>query len=116
MVLLVLCLALAEEFHLVPMDDPGTVITISVIFLVLVWLYHAGLEASPMQGTLGKRMSGIKVINLSGRRCGMGQTSIRFFGKLLSAALLGAGFFMIAFSRRRQGLHDVLAGSLVVKR
>jgi len=111
-----LCMALLEEFHIILSDDIGFLLGVAVIILALVWLYHAGLEASAMQGTLGKRMSGIKVTNQSGKRCNLGQTSIRFISKLLSAILLGAGFVMIAFTRHKQGLHDIIADSLVIKR
>jgi len=111
-----LCMALLEEFNINMRDDFPLLAVAAVTVLALVWLYHAGLEASAMQGTLGKRMSGIKVTNQSGRRCNLGQTSIRFFGKLLSALLLGAGFMMIAFTKHKQGLHDIIAHSLVIKR
>ncbi len=111
-----LCMALLEEFNILLSDDLGFLVGVAVIIFTLVWLYHAGLEASVMQGTLGKRLTGIKVINQSGMRCNLGQTSMRFITKLLSALLLGAGFIMIAFTKRKQGLHDIIAGSLVIKR
>ena len=58
----------------------------------------------------------IYVTNLQGHRLNFVQASGRFFGKVVSAIILGIGFFMIAFTERKQGLHDLLAGCLVVRR
>lgn len=84
--------------------------------VVIGWLYAAILESSPWQATIGKRAMDIYVTDLKGRRIGFAQASGRFFGKLVSALILGIGFIMIAFTERKQGLHDQLAGCLVVRR
>jgi uncharacterized RDD family membrane protein YckC len=89
----------------------------SLLFgLIVGWLYSATLESSPWQATIGKRAMDIYVTNLTGRRIGFGQASGRFFGKIISAMILFIGFFMIAFTQRKQGLHDLMAGCLVVRR
>jgi uncharacterized RDD family membrane protein YckC len=38
----------------------------------------------------------------------------RYFAKIPSALILGIGFIMVAFTERKQGLHDMMAGTLVV--
>jgi uncharacterized RDD family membrane protein YckC len=58
---------------------------------------------------------GIKVINLQGSRIGFGQASGRFFSKLISSAILCIGYMMAGFTERKQALHDMIAGTLVVK-
>ena len=58
---------------------------------------------------------GIIVTDLEGRRIGFGKATGRHFAKILSALILGIGFLMVAFTQRKQGLHDILAGTLVVK-
>jgi type IV pilus assembly protein PilA len=83
--------------------------------LVVAWLYKAGMECSAKQGTLGKLVLGIKVVSLDGGRIGFGRATGRFFALLLSAVILYIGFLMAAFSKRRQALHDMIAGTLVVK-
>ena len=40
----------------------------------------------------------------------------RYFGKFLSSILLGVGFVVVAFSARKQALHDMMAGCLVLRR
>lgn len=88
---------------------------VSAFSLVVRWLYFALQESSSAQATVGKRVMGIKVINLQGGRIGFGQASGRFFSKLLSGAILCIGYIMAGFTERKQALHDMIAGTLVVK-
>ena len=86
------------------------------VILVIDWLYFAKFESGPMQATLGKRILGLKVTDEEGRRIGFGRASGRFFGKIVSLLTLYIGFIMAAFTDRKQALHDMIAGTLVVKR
>ncbi|PSJ46518.1 hypothetical protein C7H85_07760 [Zobellella endophytica] len=83
--------------------------------LVLWWLYFALLQSSPWQATIGKKLLGMKVIDAQGRRLSFIRASVRYFASLLSALLLMLGFVMIAFTRKKQGLHDVIAGTQVIR-
>jgi uncharacterized RDD family membrane protein YckC len=85
------------------------------ISTALGWLYFALMESSTKQATLGKMALGITVTDLEGRRIGFGKATGRYFAKILSALILFIGFIMVAFTARKQGLHDILAGTLVVK-
>jgi uncharacterized RDD family membrane protein YckC/Tfp pilus assembly protein PilE len=78
------------------------------------WLYFALQESSPAQATLGKRAVGLRVTDRRGERIGFGRATGRFFGKYISAILLCIGFMMAGWTRRKQGLHDMMAGTLVV--
>lgn len=80
------------------------------------WLYHSLMESSSFQGTLGKLAVAAKVTDLSGQRITFGRASVRYFGKLLSGAILGVGYIMVAFTQNKQGLHDTMAGCLVVSK
>ncbi len=80
------------------------------------WLYFALLESSSSQATLGKTALGMKVTDLSGNRISFGRATGRYFGKIISSLILGIGFIMIAFTAKKQGLHDMLAGTLIVKK
>lgn len=79
------------------------------------WLYFALLEASSWQGTLGKKALGMSVTDLDGNRIGFGRATGRYFAKIISGIILLIGFIMVAFTRHKQGLHDILAGTLVYK-
>lgn len=83
--------------------------------MILGWLYCAMLESSPRQATLGQMVIGIKVTDLQLRRISFGRATGRHFGQILSAVILLMGFVMIAFTEKKQGLHDMLAGCLVVR-
>lgn len=86
------------------------------ILIGMAWIYYASMESSSKQATLGKMALGLKVTDLNKKQISFGRATGRFFGKILSRMLLGMGFFMIAFTEKKQGLHDLLAGCLVLKK
>ena len=88
--------------------------TASSVTTVVWWLYSALMESSAKQATLGKMALGIRVTDLDGNRIGFGKATGRHFAKILSALILGIGFLMAAFTEKKQALHDILAGTLVV--
>ena len=83
--------------------------------LIYIWLYYAYMESSEYQATLGKMLLGLKVTDLKGRRISFLRATGRHFGKILSGLILGIGFFMIAFTKKNQGLHDIITECLVLK-
>ena len=82
---------------------------------LVTWLYFALLEASFMEGSLGKHLLGLRVVDLCGRSISFEKASIRVLAKALSGIILFIGLIMAAFTERRQTLHDIIAGSLVVR-
>jgi uncharacterized RDD family membrane protein YckC len=84
--------------------------------IVLGWLYKAGMESSVYQATLGKLAVRLKVTDLEGRRISFVRATARHFAKFLSTFALMLGHLMIAFDEEKQGLHDRIAGTLVVYR
>lgn len=86
------------------------------VLLVIIsdWLYNAKMNSSPRQATIGKKFMRVKVTGLAGERIGFGQASGRYFGKFLSTFSV-IGFFIAPFTRRKQALHDIVAGTLVLK-
>ena len=96
-------------------SEPTRMRPTSGLFTAIAWLYYALMESSPKQATVGKMALGIVVTDLEGRRIGFGRATGRYFAKILSVLILGIGFLMVAFTERKQGLHDLLAKTLVVK-
>jgi uncharacterized RDD family membrane protein YckC len=84
-----------------------------VIPVAVVWFYRAGLESSSNQATLGKMAMGLQVTDLHGKRISLERATGRYFAKYLSAVTLAIGYLMVAFDKRKQGLHDRIAGTLV---
>jgi len=82
----------------------------------LYWVYFAALESSRLQATLGKRLVEIVVTDACGQRITFARATARHFAKYLSALPAFAGFFMAAFTARKQALHDLIAGCLVIRR
>src|ERR1700733_2787911 len=89
----------------------GGVTLIAVLFGS--WLYEAFMESSSYQATLGKMIVGVKVTDLNDNRISFERATGRHFAKWLSGMILGIGYIMVAFTERKQGLHDLLAGTLV---
>jgi uncharacterized RDD family membrane protein YckC len=83
--------------------------------LLLWWIYTAVLLSSRWQATLGKKFCGLKVIDYDGQRISFGRATGRYFASYLSAVLLCIGFLMIGWTSRRQGLHDFMPNTLVVR-
>jgi uncharacterized RDD family membrane protein YckC len=79
------------------------------------WLYEAFMESSSYQATLGKMIFGMKVTDLSGNRISFERATGRHFAKWLSLFVFCIGYIMVGFTERKQGLHDLLAGTLVRK-
>jgi uncharacterized RDD family membrane protein YckC len=88
----------------------------NIIGGLVSWLYYAIMESSSTQGTLGKMALGIQVIDLSGNPISFARATGRHFGKLISMLIVFVGYLMVAFTVKKQGLHDMMAGCLVVKR
>ena len=85
-------------------------------FFVGHWLYEAFMTSSSWQATLGKRVVNMTVTDLDGRRISFGRATGRHFAKWLSAMVLGIGFLIVGFTAKKQGLHDMIASTLVVQR
>ena len=80
-----------------------------------VWLYFAMMETSAWQGTIGKKVLGLRVTDLDGNRIGFARATGRYFAKLVSGIILMFGYIMAGFTEKKQALHDMMAGCLVVK-
>lgn len=81
---------------------------------LLTWLYFAACESSPWQATLGKLVLGIHVTDLDGRRISFRRALGRYAAKIPSFLLFFVGVAMVGWTPRKQGLHDYMAGTLVV--
>jgi uncharacterized RDD family membrane protein YckC len=78
-------------------------------------LYWAVQESSEAQATLGKRALGMRVTDLNGQRISFGRALGRTFAKWISAIIFCIGYIMAAFTERKQALHDMISGTLVVR-
>lgn len=107
--------ASTESNSSTPEEIAGVALTVQVVGAIVVWLYGALMESSSRQATLGKMAIGLRVTDMNGDRIGFGKATGRHFGKYLSALVLGVGFLMVGWTRQKQGLHDQMAATLVLK-
>lgn len=82
--------------------------------VLIAWLYSALQESSQRQATVGGRVLGLRVTSLEGAQITFARATGRHFASYISAIILLIGFIMIAFTQRKQGLHDIMADTLVV--
>lgn len=87
-----------------------------LIAIVFFFGYFIVMHSSPLQATVGKLLLGVKVTDREGNRIGIGRSVGRFLGMFISSLTLGIGYLLAGVTERRQALHDMIAGTLVVRR
>ncbi|WP_430884892.1 RDD family protein [Fusibacter sp. JL216-2] len=104
------------ELGPVLMDEKPMVMAGVYFFLPLIidWLYFTSFHSSKKQATIGKQVMKIVVTSDMGDRLTFGRATLRYVVKALCIMTLGFGFIPIKFTKRKQGLHDLFAGTVVV--
>jgi len=88
--------------------------TILLALLVASTVYFVACWAASGQ-TVGKVSMSIKIIRTDSSPLDLRYSFIRFIGSMLCGATLGIGFIMVAFDSHKQGMHDKMADTYVVK-
>ena len=114
LVILILSAAMGFSVGIGGIGGPGASLVGILIVIAAPWLYFAGMESSKHQATIGKMALGMAVTDQQNQRISFIRATVRYFGKILSALIFCVGFIMAAFTQRKQALHDMIAGSLVV--
>jgi len=78
---------------------------------VVLVIYMDGIKG----GTPGKLILGMRIVNEKGEYIGIPMAILRCIGKILSGMILGIGYFMIGWDEKKQGLHDKIAQTYVIK-
>jgi uncharacterized RDD family membrane protein YckC len=90
------------------------------IYRVLIgfgsWVfYHATFESSVYQATPGKMLLKLKVVDLFGKSISVVRATFRCLSVFISIVPFGLGIWYISTDRKKQGWHDLIAGSYVIK-
>ena len=93
-----------------------TIKEVGPVMSAISWAYFGILESSPARGTLGKIALGLYVGDKSGDQIGFRRAVWRNWLKNVSWLPLGAGFVLAGITPRKQALHDVIAGTLVLRK
>jgi uncharacterized RDD family membrane protein YckC len=78
--------------------------------LLFAGLYTAVLHAHSGQ-TIGKLVTGIRVVAIDGEAPSIGPAILRYLGYFVSLACGGLGFLMAGLRRDKRALHDLIAGT-----
>jgi uncharacterized RDD family membrane protein YckC len=108
--------SLALSIFGVSLDELPTGVSIAVGaggWLALNLAYFAGSWMLAGQ-TRGMRLMAIRVVRTDGTRLSFRRALRRLVGMVVAALPLFAGYLLILFNDRRRGLHDTLAGTVVV--
>jgi uncharacterized RDD family membrane protein YckC len=99
-----------------------TFISIFIATIVIQWLYSAYFESSEKQATLGKQAMSLIVTDVNGGRISFGKASMRHFARIIPTMIpfLGYIYFFAdylcqPFTEKKQTLHDLMSGTLVLK-
>jgi uncharacterized RDD family membrane protein YckC len=94
--------------------------TISFVFIyLLMTVFISMLYFTYFHGTIGqtfgKMIFGIRVIQSTGEQMTLGVGFLRWVGYSISAIVFTLGFVWIAFDGKKQGWHDKIAGTVVIR-
>lgn len=82
----------------------------------IAWLYEALMTSSRHRGTLGKLVFGVEVVRPNGEPLTFARASGRHFAKWISYYTLLVGYIIAAFTLKKQGLHDFICDTVVIKK
>jgi uncharacterized RDD family membrane protein YckC len=100
-----------------PVELVLIIVTFFLVACVMAWLYYAWMESSTSQGTLGKMALGLIVTDLQGRRISFARATARFFARFITSMIpLGIGYILAGITEKKQALHDIIAGCLVLRK
>jgi len=94
----------------------GVIFLFVAVILAVTWLYHALMESSEWQATVGKRILELVVTDMAGRRVSFWRATGRHFAKIVSNMIYPFGHILAGFTAQKQALHDMIAGCLILRR
>jgi uncharacterized RDD family membrane protein YckC len=103
----------ANPASLTELPQPPPILV--VVLAAMICVYYTIFEASVWQATPGKRLLRLYVTDLNGKRITYRRALVRNLARQLSGFLF-IGFLIAGFTEKKQALHDILAGSLVLRR
>ena len=84
----------------------------TIIGIIISWAYICLLQSSKHQATIGQKLCNIKIVDQNFKRISLGRATLRYFCLSLSGIILLIGYFMIGFTKKKQGLHDKFCKTL----
>lgn len=97
------------------LHDPQAALLFYGVIICMAVAYYILMESGIHGATLGKRWMNIKVLDSHGNRLTVWRAAGRLLARIFSYLFLMIGFLIQPFTRRKQALHDLLAGTVVVR-
>ncbi|MBA3051721.1 RDD family protein [bacterium] len=94
-------------------DVSGFMPLFNLVGFVIGAAYYICMHGSYGQ-TLGKMLIGIKVIKINDEPLSYGTALLRYIGRILNIITLFIGYIIVAFNRKKRGMHDFIAGTKVI--
>ncbi len=94
----------------------GSAETVGLLIAVLAAVLDLGVLPGVTGRTVGKWATGLRIQQVTGEEIGIGRAMLRHFvGYPLSSLPLGFGFLIATFTTRGRALHDLIAGTVIVR-
>ena len=100
-------------------DVPSGAIVFMLMGYIIFFLFAIGYEfffVGKWGATLGKMVCGLKIVSPDGEKISYLKSLGRFFAKMISGWILYIGYIMVAFDDEKQGLHDRICSTRVVRK
>lgn len=104
--------AIARALGLEPFAEQILDGILSIGFYVYYYLFFQIRH----HGTLGKKWLKLELVSTTGAPITRGQAGLRLFGYLISLAMMGCGFIMVAFHPEKRAFHDLISRTRVIKK
>jgi uncharacterized RDD family membrane protein YckC len=99
------------------MTAVGSLAPTSMLLVVFIPFIIYGVYKYLKCQTLGRRILGLTVVNQAGQEVSFWRGALReIIGKFVSAIFFLLGYIWVAFDRDKQGWHDKIAGTYVIRR
>ena len=88
---------------------------LNLVQAMIAWVYFSLMHSSSRQASLGMMAMGLRIATVDGRRISFARATGRFLATWISNLTFGIGYLIMLFTERRQTLHDLIAGTVIVR-
>jgi uncharacterized RDD family membrane protein YckC len=87
-----------------------------LLIITVFWIfYQTAFDSSVYQGTPGKRLLKLKVVDLYGKNLSIIKAMFRSLAVFISIVPIGLGIWYMTTDSKKQSWHDLISGTYVIK-